>query len=98
MDVLGTLSLGTNDGKSGGTSYLSVRMMETTEGRSVCENVYVLLNDHVIEGSVLVVGTRSDTPPQGQESERKEKKQKREEISTLRDNEAKGVTVTKKKG
>ena len=61
MDVLGTLSLGTNDSKSGGTSYLSVRMMETTEGRSVCENVYVLLNDHVIEGSVLVIGTRSDS-------------------------------------
>ena len=78
MDVLGTLLLGTNDSKSGGTSYLSVRMVETTEGRSVCENVYVLLNSHVTGGSVLEVGTRSDTPPQGQKSERKGKERRRE--------------------
>ena len=41
-------------------SYLSVKVIETTEGREVCENVYVLLNSHVIVGSVLEVGTRSD--------------------------------------
>ena len=75
-------------------------MIETTEGGKVCENVYVLLNSHVTGDSVLEVGTRSDTPPQGQKSEGKVKKRKKKKRKKmlLRDNETKSVAMTKEEG
>ena len=63
-------SLGIGDNENDQETYLSVMKIVTTEGTEECESVYIQLQGHVMKGgSVLVEWTRSNTPPQVQESE-----------------------------